>query len=300
MDIEITKQDGHKFTLSELGLYVTNSVISSIQMDEQYQTIEGRTGLVDHGAEYRSRMIKVSFVAKPYDGHNFAHLRDKIFEHLTDTKPFYIREMAKVNIDGYDFVDMHEKAKDFDDKSKYVNGRRYLVRLVNTIEPDNGYDNFKGELEFRTVRLPFAETVYTTTELHDSGFSSTANKYGLVDNIDTRKVKYRFTENEFTVYNAGNVDVEPESMELMIQANYLTTSGNFTIRNKTTGEEIVLKRESNRSHFRIDGMKTLLGLINVFRDTNKRFIRLVPGGNHFEILNGTFDEIWFRYRFYYK
>lgn len=301
MDIEIIKQSGETFTLSEIGLYVTDSVISSIQIEERSETIEGRTGLIDYGAEYRSRTIKVKFVARPQDGHDFSHLRDEIYGHLTDTEPFYIREMAKVNVDGYDFVDLHEKAKDFNDKSEYVNGKQYLVRMTNTIEPENGYDNFKGELEFRTVMLPFAETVYTTLELNDTGFDANAEKYGLVDNIDDEKVKYRFTENTFTVYNAGNVTIEPESMLLNIIVTAVTATNNFTIRNITTGEEIILNRESVGSHFRIQGLTISLGSItNIFRDTNRRFISLIPGDNQFEILNGTFTEISFEYKYLYK
>src|SRR5699024_3804901 len=216
----------------------------------------------------------------------------------------------------------------------------------------------------------FWESKYTTIELHDSGYSATAEKYGLVDNIDDEKVQYRFEpsraaqslvnesfkygflsattgkestserniltsdyvrvypgieyefedtgthptlnywwiyeyddsnnfikstatnkgdnnrkhtfiaegskvrfmdqansgesiylagvgddilpilrrdamNNSFTVYNAGNVTIEPESMYLNIFATYVQSTGDFTIRNKTTGEEIVLKRNSN-------------------------------------------------------
>src|SRR5699024_3465284 len=75
------------------------------------------------------------------------------------------------------------------------------------------------------------------------------------------------TEN-FTVYNAGNVTIEPDSMMLNIIVNAVQSDNNFTIRNKTTGEEIVLKRASTGSHFRIQGMVISLGSItNIFRDT---------------------------------
>src|SRR5699024_7312575 len=95
--------------------------------------------------------------------------------------------------------------------------------------------------------------------------------------------------NTFTVYNAGNVTIEPESMALDIFVITVRSDNNFTIRNKTTGEEIILKRASFGSHFRIRGMVFSFGSFrNIFRDTNRRFISLVPGDNEFEILNGTF------------
>src|SRR5699024_1913789 len=125
------------------------------------------------------------------------------------------------------------------------------------------------DINCRTLDSVFWESKYTTLELHDSGYSTTAEKYGLVDNIDDEKVKYRFTESDFTVYNAGNVTVEPESMLLNIHANAVQSTNNFTIRNKTTGEEVVLKRESKGSNFRMQGMVISLGSItNIFRDTN--------------------------------
>src|SRR5699024_7328471 len=281
------------------------------------------------------------------------------------------------------------------------------------------------EVSGRTLDSVFCETTYTTRELHDSGYSATAEKYGLVDNIDDEKVKYRFegtpynenlmsapydyrnpkgvnyetihpglptgkytisfdyeinevgreltgfrlyagkaiaiiprtsknadytkltfditsetankpfylyagsaagysTENDasfkkikiesgdqatpfdvpstkFSVYNAGNVTIEPESMMLDIFVSTVHSDNNFTIRNKTTGEEIILKRASNGSHFVIRGMVISFGsFTNIFRDTNQRFISLAPGDNEFEILNGTFREIRFEFKYLYK
>src|SRR5699024_2642937 len=157
------------------------------------------------------------------------------------------------------------------------------------------------DINCRALDSVFWESKYTTLELHDSGYSAAADKYGIVDHIDDEKVKYRCTENNFTVYNAGNVTVEPESMMLNIIVNVVQSTNNFTIRNKTTGEEVILKRESKGSHFRIRGMVISLGSItNIFRDTNRRFISLAPGDNQFEILNGTFEEIRFEFKFLYK
>src|SRR5699024_4408495 len=94
----------------------------------------------------------------------------------------------------------------------------------------------------------------------------------------------------YVVHNAGNVTVEPESMMLNIHARFVRSDNNFTIRNITTGEEVILKRESKGSHFRIQGMVISLGSItNIFRDTNRRFISLAPGDNELEILNGSFE-----------
>ena len=105
----------------------------------------------------------------------------------------------------------------------------------------------------------------------------------------------------YVVHNAGNVTVEPESMMLNIIVSTVQSDNNFTIRNKTTREEIILKRASAGYHFRIRGMVISLGAItNIFRDTNREFISLAPGDNEFEILNGTFGEIRFEFKYLYK
>ena len=48
----------------------------------------------------------------------------------------------------------------------------------------------------------------------------------------------------FSVYNAGNVTVEPESMQITFNFTGVYTTGGFTIRNLTTGEEVILNRTS--------------------------------------------------------
>src|SRR5699024_83862 len=107
--------------------------------------------------------------------------------------------------------------------------------------------------------------------------------------------------NTFTVYNAGNVTVEPESMFLRIIASYVDSPKNFTIRNKTTGDEFVLNRSSSGYHVRVIGMIPSMGSItNVFRDTNRRFISLAPGDNEFEVMNGSFTQISIEFKYYYK
>src|SRR5699024_7924925 len=80
------------------------------------------------------------------------------------------------------------------------------------------------------------------------------------------------TSNAFSVYNAGNVTVEPESMQLLIQVTGATTDDVFTIRNKTTDEVFELRKAVDRRNISINGVNVLDGSHNTFRDTNKRFI----------------------------
>src|SRR5699024_9631108 len=63
--------------------------------------------------------------------------------------------------------------------------------------------NASVDVTCRTLDSVFWESKYTTLELHDSGYSATAEKYGLVDNIDDEKVEYRF-EPELDVITLDN------------------------------------------------------------------------------------------------
>src|SRR5699024_2567387 len=371
-------------------------------------------GIVDYGTNYVDRSVELSMWINSSDTTDYRLLRNELYALFDTGNAFYIEETR-------------------------VPSRVLKVAVDESFIPDRlTVRNASVEVSCRTLDSVFWESKYTTLELHDSGYSATAEKYGLVDNIDDEKVQYRFepehewnpnlvslnesdweagsisstsgnlqsisgrirtseyisvikgetyhlqdsstytstvgsvniyqyenstyvgvagwheisrqgnsaftaTGNQikialapmegfsvllpfisdgrarmkleqgdrftgynsfpetFTVYNAGNVTVEPESMYLRIIATYVESSGDFTIRNNTTGDEFVLKRASNGSHVRLIGMVISMGSItNIFRDTNRRFISLAPGDNEFEILNGTFEEIRFEFKYLYK
>ena len=259
------------------GVKPLDIFVSSVNKRRLTEEFEGRSGTLNYGYDYGERSVDLSLWLEAHDTIDYRLIRNELYAFFDTHDVFYIEEtrvpsrVLKVTID-----------------------ESYIPERINQTHSS-------VEISCRTLDSVFWESKYTTLELHGSGYSATAEKYGLVDNIDDEKVQYRFTENNFTVYNAGNVTVEPESMYLRIIASEVTSSTNFTIRNKTTGDEFVLKRASNGSHVRLIGMVISMGSItNVFRDTNRRFIRLAPGDNQFEVLNGTFTEISFEFKQYYK
>ena len=302
MDVEIVKSNGQKFRLSDYGV-VQDFVVNSIDRSVTRESVDGRKGSVDYGTNIGDRSISVPMIFKASDLHDYAHLRDELFGILDDDEPFYIREMRRKEYLQYEFVDFGQSPTWSNGvENEYVNGKQYKVRLDSSISPEQWDDKPNGDItiEFVTSGLPFAETIYTTLELHDSGYSATAEKYGLVDNINVDKVKYRFTENTFTVYNAGNVTIEPESMYINIGMRNVSTSGGFKILNETTRDFHVINTSHKNRHLRINGMVATNGTINNFRNTNRKFIRLFPGDNVFKITGGTFDEIEVDFKYLYK
>ena len=259
------------------GVIPLEIFVGSVGKERVTEAVDGRSGVVDYGFNYTDRPVSLFLRIKAADAADFRLLRNEVFATFDVGSAFYVAEAD-------------------------VPSRVLKVVVDESYIPDRLTEEYADfDINCRTLDSVFWESIYTTLELHDSGYSATAEKYGLVDNIDDEKVKYRFTSNNFTVYNAGNVTVEPESMYLRIIATYVESSGNFTIRNNTTGDEFVMKRASNGSHVRLIGMVISMGSItNIFRDTNRRFISLSPGDNNFEILNGTFEEIRFEFKYLYK
>ena len=107
------------------------------------------------------------------------------------------------------------------------------------------------------------------------------------------------TVNNFTVYNAGNVTVEPESMYLDIVFGDVR-GDSLTLKNKTTGETLVINAKTTGHVVRQQGMVIYVGGINRFRDTNRRFIRLLPGDNEFEVTGSSYKQVSVAFKFYYK
>src|SRR5699024_380363 len=386
------------------GVMPLEIFVGSISKERVTEAVDGRPGVVDYGFNYTDRPVSLFLRIKAKDKIDFRLLRNEVFATFDVGSAFYVAESD-------------------------VPSRVLKVVVDESYIPDRLTEEYADfDINCRTLDSVFWETKYTTLELHDSGYSATAEKYGLVDNIDDEKVKYRFTPDlvytdftsnlfeqgsmflsngqnadgntqlgrlknhyavtkgqnyqlnlsetggtinyirifhydssgnlishegstnvngngntslsfvalgtsirlliyangsaqvniggigtltkislsssgsttKFNVYNAGNVTVEPESMELYIRMNYVTSDGDLKLINKTTGEEFEYHRTINRKHIVLNGMIMTEGGVNRFRDTKRKFISLAPGDNEFEITGATFNEIRFNFKYYYK
>ena len=475
LDVEINK-NGQNYLVSNnsitgTSLEVLSFMSSGIKKRSGSGTSEGRPGRINYYSEDDYRTITMTVEATAEDMQDIAHLRDAVNE-LFDGEMF-IREMRVKDI-KVEYERPGERTGELQlEAPEYVNGKQIKVAKVNSIEIDDTTLKSVFMVEFETTDLPYFESIYTTLELHDSGYSATAEKYGLVDNIDDEKVKYRFTQDvksnfipnsdtskvsnmsswrprgtnvtmnasvqteswyllqvqnsgtyiatesnplafdliagedytltyfaqpsalitemdynwlirsgqpnlklpapkvtlnhgirtgtnyynkyditftaeftgkcsvliggklasgiqsflyfsyprlykgaeskswsevipdggttSFTVYNAGNVTVEPESMELRIRFRNAKNLGEIKLVNKTTGETFSTTADVGLTrHFEINGMVVKSGAKNIFRDTNRRFIRLVPGINEFDFSGATFDSLDFNFKYLYK
>jgi hypothetical protein len=102
---------------------------------------------------------------------------------------------------------------------------------------------------------------------------------------------------EFTLYNAGDVKVDPRQHELVIA--YTGASTDLAIKNETTEEEWKYTGTSaSGDTIRLDGVRSTKNNLSIFRDTNHKLISLAPGKNEFSLsgTSGNF-EITFDFRF---
>ena len=259
------------------GVMPLEIFVGSVGKERTVDTVDGRPGVVDYGFNYTDRPVSLFLRIKAADATDFRLLRNEVFATFDVGSAFYVAEAD-------------------------VPSRVLKVVVDESYIPDRLTEEYADlDINCRTLDSVFWETKYTTLELHDSGYSATAEKYGLVDNIDDEKVQYRFSENNFTVYNAGNVAVEPESMYISILFYYCSIpDGKMTVKNLTTGNTLIINSTENRKHIRQDGMVFTIGGVNRFRDTNRSFISLAPGDNRFEITGATFDEARIDFKHYYK
>lgn len=260
-----------------VGVRPLDLLVSSIEKERKEQQIDGVPGVVDYGYNYKGREVKMNFMTEHYHG-TFDHRlqRDEIYN-LFDEYPFlYVSDdtvpsrMLKITVDGS------------------FTPERY------------GYWYSTFEVDARITGLPFWRTKYTTQEIESSGYSAIVEKYGMADGINVDYLPYKFTTNEFIVWNGGNVTVDPRNMMLKLNLVNVTTTGNLTIENVTTGEKFIYKEAISMENLTIDGTKVLIGTSNKLRDTNRKFISLVKGVNKIKITNGTFDSVAVDSPFYFK
>lgn len=261
-----------------VGVKPLDLFVSSIEKERKEQQIDGVPGVVDYGFNYKQRDASMTFWLRHFHGeHDY----------------FLMKSEIDSMFDSHDYIYASHNA---------LPSRVIKLTVDGSYEPERVAGSMYANLEVdaRITGLPFWRTKYTTQDIESSGYSAIAEKYGMADGIHIDYQKYRFNTNTFTVWNGGNVTVDPRNMQLDIRIWNSTSSGNATIENLTTGDKFIMFREHNQSFINLFGTKILLGSTNWLRESNRKFISLVPGENEIKISNTTFTDVTFDFPFYYK
>lgn len=272
LNMTVTKLNGATYDLASLGITLREFSPQSPTPVHSSVSIEGMSGEADIGTVYGPRIINCSFYAKAVDLADYPLLRDEIFALFDSRQSFYISE-------GYN------------------PGKRWLVKTSKEYSLDqNGVYGF-FDIEFKSY-YPFAESIGTTL----NPFTTDAGVWQMGQGLQTEELKYVFTTNKFSIYNAGNIEVDPRQLtNTPLNITYKGTSKNLIIANETTGDTFKYYGNSSSSDsITLSGVQVKKNSTSIFGQTNRKLIRLSPGWNNF-VLSGTGSgfKISFDFRFYY-
>lgn len=261
-----------------VGVTPLDILVSSIERERYEENIKGIPGPIDYGFDFKEREITLKFQMEHYhDTFDFRLQRDELYNIFSSHNHLYVSDnlvptrVIKLQVDGQ------------------FTPERY------------GYWYSTLEVTGKTTGLPFWRTKYTTQDVETKGFEAIAEQFGLADGLNIDYPKYTFTENKFTVWNGGNVTLDPRNMPLKIKLKHLLTDGNFKLTNKTTGETFEYYAPRTGNTVDLDGVQAFVGYqANRLRQTNRKYISIVPGINEIEYSGGTMDDIQFDFPFYFK
>lgn len=312
MDLQITKQDGSNYTLSDYNIKVSDIVIESMETNDKYTELDGTHGRHNLDSTFTKRKISVPvfFIAKNHVDYSIQ--RDLLFELIQSDKPFYIREMRKPHKKQYDFKDT--LASDYQPVDKYgqpiyqgseddfVSAKRYLVKLVNVLVLEQ--KGFKGNvsLEFETTKLPFAESIGTSQQLHkdktlndlwsadmEINFDAPDMTQYTFNNLKTDSVFYygKVPITQFNQYSVVTIILSQDTDNLSWS---LSNGGTMTIKG------LKLKRGDVIIY---DGIRVKKNGVTITEYCNLVQPKFSYGWNKFQF-NQTIASISFDMRFYYK
>lgn len=311
MDIEITKKDGTTFRLSDYNIQVADIKVQGIETTDKYQEFEGCHGRQLTSSVYHKRkiLVPVFFIAE--NNLDYSLQRDFLFQLIQDNEPFYLRELRKYNKASYKFKDTIEDEYQEVDKNGncifndndnvYVNGYHFLVKLSNTLIPNQTNNKCNVELEFETTELPFAESINTSLQLHyssidgnwssdmDIDFDEKSKQTYIFENISKGKVFYHGTvaNNQFNMYKKVTIVVGKETDKFTWN---LSDSKVMTVKNTLLlpGDVLVY-----------DNLNIKKNGVIINRKSNIEMPKFSPGFNNFTF-NQNVKKVMFDLRFYKK
>lgn len=266
MSLFIEALDGTEYDLEQYGLIPQALRVESLSPRTISEEIDGRDGHVDIETTYEGRSLRAFFKLKGNDVTEYLQFRNAVHKLFDGKSYFYV-------------TDQNEPTR----RWKVKSATRFDLERIN---PSTG----KFELELISVS-PFSESVFSTL--------NTDNRYGYSQVSTSEPAEYVFTTTSFSVWNDGDVTIDPRVAPLKIE--FTGASTNLSIQNVTTGEEWSYTGTTIANDVIVlNGIRSLKNDGSIFGDTNRKVLTLSPGWNDF-IITGASDpfEISFDFRFYY-
>ncbi|PGB01867.1 phage tail family protein [Bacillus toyonensis] len=269
MHVIIEKMNGERYKLSkETGYILLKFRLESIKVNKLTERISGGP-LIRLGTEIDGRFIHTDVLFTAYDFPDHVLKRNEFFKILDSREDFYVIYSEEP-------------------------GKRWLVSAEGfTPEP---LSRTLGRCELVLYSTsPYSESIGTTLD----PFTFDSALWQIGQGILADDIKYTHSTTTFSIYNAGDVPLNPRRMPLLI--TFKGASTNLKIKNKTTGDEWSYTGNTSANDIiRLDQVRFTKNSLSLVRDTNKKLITLNSGFNDFEITGATGAfSISFDFRFYY-
>jgi phage-related protein len=255
--------DGVRYDLSDFGLKLLTFEIDSLSTRVESEFLDGRDGHIDIETLHEGRSLRASFLMRAENHLDYIPLRNEIFRLFNSRNHYYL-------------INPNEPKR----RWKVKSSSKFSLEKISL-------KTGKLDLSFQS-QSPYAESVSSTLNPND------------YFQVDTKNpIQYSFDEASFSVWNDGDVDVDPREVPLKII--FKGESNGLIIRNITTGDEWKYNGTTLATDSLVlDGIKSSKNGLSIFGATNRKLLTLNPMWNDFEVLgtNGPI-EISFDFRFYY-
>jgi len=257
--------------MSDIGIYVEFFDIDAPETEIMSQTTEMIDGSKFMGARYRERKMKagLNFLTDQFGLWDF--YRNRLFRAIKSKQPFFIvRDLEQ--------------------------GKRWTVICENGFSVERDAVRGFASIDFISFS-PYAESLVETS----ANFVFNNNKTLQFDMglVNSERLKYKHTTNRFTIYNAGDVTIDPRQHYFIVRM-HVNSNASWSIVNHTTKDNLTIKKQVTPSDLvAINGHYVGVNNIRITRDTNFGVITLLPGDNDIEISGAGVTDIEFYFRFLY-
>lgn len=255
--------------MSSYGVHCLTPHIGSLELVHTTEKFDGRDGNILLGSTYNSRIITAEFVVISRDRIDLDFIRNDLYSLFAKKEEFYI------------VFDRDPKKR-----WKVILNKPFEVERVNAVTG-------KFSLEFICC-MPYSESVGRTID----PLTFDSNLWQVHQGLNFEKPSYIHSTNDFRIYNAGDVTLDPRELPLTII--FKGTSTNLTIRNITTGDVwSYTGNTTSADTINLTGIRPLKNNLSIFKNTNRKLISIASGWNDFKITGATDFTISFDFRFYY-
>ncbi len=268
------------FNLIELKPWNVKTIdfeVDSLAPSHAREGADGFNGTNTLGTTLEGREMRVKFLIDAVDVHDFYLVRSQVYKWFTGLDFLYI-------------VDRREPGKRW---SKVKVNSKYSMERINPTAA-------QFTIEFMSDNA-YCESIGDTTTPFTYDADVWQYGQGLPDDVDDIGITYDTRLRDFSIYNAGDVEIDPRELPLTILVTAAQTSSNTTmsITNYTNGKSWTYTGPTVAGQvFKLENVKCELGGSTVSLNTNYGLLNIMPGWNTFG-RNNAISNVKFIFHFYY-